>query len=81
MKLQIEELTRLKENRNKTSSAGQAAKIDKFATERTHSYILETVERLNEELENMPIQVEMGMQHTTLKDSLFHYLAFFSLYF
>ncbi|XP_077088092.1 Golgi integral membrane protein 4b isoform X1 [Siphateles boraxobius] len=56
--LQVEELTRLKENRSKASSAGQAAKIDKFATERTHSYILETVEHLNVELENMPIQVE-----------------------
>lgn len=77
----MEELTRLKENLNKASSAGQAAKIDKFATERTHSYILETVERLNEELENMPIQVQMEMQHTTLKESLIHYLAFLSFYF
>ncbi|CAM4590469.1 unnamed protein product [Leuciscus chuanchicus] len=56
--LQVEELTRLKENLNKASSAGQAAKIDQFASERTHSYILESVECLNEELENMPIQVE-----------------------
>ncbi|XP_026144500.1 Golgi integral membrane protein 4-like isoform X1 [Carassius auratus] len=56
--LQVDELRRLKENRNKASSAGRAAKIDKFATERTQSYMLETVERLNEELHNKPIQVE-----------------------
>ncbi|XP_043112492.1 Golgi integral membrane protein 4b isoform X2 [Puntigrus tetrazona] len=56
--LQVEELRRLKENRNKASSAGREAKIDQFATERTPSYILETVEHLNEELHNKPIQVE-----------------------
>uniref|UniRef100_A0A8C2KXS0 Golgi integral membrane protein 4b n=1 Tax=Cyprinus carpio TaxID=7962 RepID=A0A8C2KXS0_CYPCA len=56
--LQVEELRRLKENRNKASSTGRDAKIDKFATERTRSYILKTVERLNEELHNKPIQVE-----------------------
>uniref|UniRef100_A0A672Q3T5 Golgi integral membrane protein 4-like n=1 Tax=Sinocyclocheilus grahami TaxID=75366 RepID=A0A672Q3T5_SINGR len=56
--LQVEELRRLKENRNKASSAGRAANIDKFATERTRSYMLETVEHLNEELHNKPIQVE-----------------------
>ncbi|KAI2667710.1 Golgi integral membrane protein 4 [Labeo rohita] len=55
---QVEELRRLKENRNKASSAGRATKIDKFATERTRSYIPETVEHLNEELHNKPIQVE-----------------------
>ncbi|KAF4117496.1 Golgi integral membrane protein 4b isoform X2 [Onychostoma macrolepis] len=58
VQLQVEELRRLKKNRNKASSAGREAKIDKFATERTRSYILETVERLNEELHNKPIQVE-----------------------
>lgn len=56
--LQVDELRRLKENRNKASSAGREAKIYKFATERTRSYILKTVERLNEELHNKPIQVE-----------------------
>ncbi|XP_059357586.1 Golgi integral membrane protein 4-like isoform X2 [Carassius carassius] len=56
--LQVDELRRLKENRNKASSAGREAKTYKFATERTRSYILKTVERLNEELHNKPIQVE-----------------------
>lgn len=72
MKLQVKELRRLKENRNKASSAGRAAKIVKFALE---------TECLNEELDNKPIQVQMEMQHTTLKDSLTHYLAFLSLLF
>ncbi len=57
----MEELRRLKENRNKASSARREAKIDKFATERTRSYILETVERLNEELHNKPNQVQKEM--------------------
>lgn len=57
----MEELRRLKENRNKASSTGRDAKIDKFATERTRSYILKTVERLNEELHNKPIQVQKEM--------------------
>ncbi len=35
IKLQVEELRRLKEIRNKASSAGREAKIDQFATERT----------------------------------------------
>ncbi len=54
-------MRRLTENRNKASSAGREAKIDQFATERTRSYILETVERLNEELHNKPIQVQKEM--------------------
>ncbi len=61
IKLQVEELRRLKEIRNKASSAGREAKIDQFATERTRSYILETVERLNEELHKKPIQVQKEM--------------------
>lgn len=57
----MEELRRLKENHNKASSAGREAKLDQFATERTRSYILETVEGLNEELHNKPIQVQNEM--------------------
>lgn len=57
----MEELRRLKENRNKASSAGREAKIDQFATECTRSYMLETVDRLNEELHNKSIQVQKEM--------------------
>ncbi|XP_055057689.1 Golgi integral membrane protein 4b isoform X1 [Misgurnus anguillicaudatus] len=63
--LQVDELRRLKENRNKASSAGQADQIRKFATERTHNHILETVahrHRPNEEQDKKPNQVEGYME-------------------
>ncbi|KAA0719451.1 Golgi integral membrane protein 4 [Triplophysa tibetana] len=65
--LQVDELRRLKENLNKASSAGQAEKKHKFATEPDHSPILKTVENRHspyEELDKKPNQAAPHFGHT-----------------